>query len=113
MLTEKIFLAFIRFYEHNDPLLFLVPLIVITLVALIIKPRRRKVFFLIGLSLLALQFEYSKVIFKEVKADWLNQVFAEDFRFRKYQFGTFFFQDIVPFALSAAGWIFLALTALI
>ncbi len=106
-------MAFVRFYEHNDPLLFLVPLIIVALIALIIKPNRRKVLFLIGLLLLTLQFEYTKVIFKEVKTDWLNQIFAPDFRFRRFLFSTFFFQDIAPFLMSLTGWALLLLTALI
>lgn len=112
-MLEKIFLAFVRFYEHNDPLVFLVPMILVAFVSLMIKPRRRIVFLLLGSILLLLQFEYTKVIFKEFKSDWLNQIFAADFRFRKYQFSTFFFQDITPFLMSLFGWIFLALAALV
>lgn len=112
-MAEKIFLAFVRFYEHNDPLVFLVPLIVISLISLILKPRRRVVFLLLGFLLLLLEFEYTKVIFKEVKSDWLNQIFSSDFRFRRFQITTFFFQDIAPFLMSMLGWTFVALGAFI
>ena len=112
-MLEKIFLAFIRFYEHNDPLVFLVPLILVAFFFLIIKPRRRVVFLLLGALMLLLQFEYTKVIFKEVKSDWLGQIFSEDFRFRKYLIATFFFQDIVPMIMSILGWTFIALSALV
>lgn len=112
-MMEKIFLALVRFYEHNDPLVFLVPLVLVSFLSLIVKPRRRVALFLFGLIFLILHFEYTKVIFKEVKGDWLNQIFAEDFRFRKYLLATFFFQDVVPFLMSFVGWMLLALSALI
>jgi hypothetical protein len=113
LLFEKTLLAVARFYEHNDLLVFLVPLLLLTLLLLIIKPNRRKVLFLLGVALLLLQFEYTQVIFKEVKTDWLNQIFAPDFRFRQYHFATFFFQELVPLVLGALGWMSLALAALI
>lgn len=109
---ERIFLALVRFYEHNDPLIFLVPLVLMALFSLIVKPRRRAVFFLLGSLLLLLEFEYDKNILKEIKSDWLNQIFSEDFRFRKYQFSSFFFQELLPFSLSLFGWFLLALAAL-
>lgn len=112
-MLEKIFLAFIRFYEHNDLLVFLVPMILVAFVSLVIKPRRRVVFLLLGSILLLLQFEYTKVIFKEFKSDWLNQIFAGDFRFRKYLLTTFFFQDIVPFLMSLVGWVLITAAAII
>ncbi|MCL5004300.1 MAG: hypothetical protein M1352_03435 [Patescibacteria group bacterium] len=112
-MIEKVFLAVIRFYEHNDPLVFLVPLIIISIGSLIFKPRRRGVFFLLGVLLLLLQFEYTKVIFKEVKIDWVNQIFAADFQLRKAQMATFLLQEVTPICLSVAGWGFLALAALI
>lgn len=109
-MLEKIFLAAIRFYEHNDPLVFLVPLVFVSFFALIVKPRRRIVFFLLGCLLLILQFEYTKVIFKELKSDWLGQIFSQDFHLRRQLWATFFFQDIVPMLMSIFGWglIFLA-----
>lgn len=113
LLGEKTFLAFVRFYEHNDLLVFLVPLLLLTLLLLIIKPHRRKVLFLLGVALLLLQFEYTQVIFKEVKTDWLNQIFAPDFRFRGYHFATFFFQEIIPLVLGILGWLSLTLAALL
>src|SRR3989338_1007221 len=112
-MMEKFFLAFVRFYEHNDPLIFLVPVILVAFVALIAKPRRRVVFLLLGAILLLLQFEYTKVIFKELKSDWLNQIFAVDFRFRRILLATFFFQDIVPFIMSLFGWSLLVIAAII
>jgi len=112
-MIEKIFLALIRFYEHNDPLVFLVPLILVAFLSLIIKPRRRVVFLLLGSLLLLLQFEYTKVIFKEFKSDWLGQIFSDDFHFRRQLLTTFFFQDIVPMAMSIFGWAFLAAAALL
>lgn len=112
-MIEKIFLALVRFYEHNDPLVFLVPIILVSFTALIIKPRRRVVFLLLGSALLLLQFEYTKVIFKELKSDWLNQIFAEDFRFRRYLLTTFFFQDIVPFLMGFIGWLLITLSVIL
>ena len=113
MITEKISIALMRFYEHNDPLIFLVPIILVSLLSLILHPRRRAVFLLLGSLLLLLEFEYTKNIFKEIKSDWINQIFSADFQFRKYQFSAFFFQEVVPFAMSATGWFFLSLAALL
>lgn len=110
---ERVFLALVRFYEHNDPLVFLVPIILVAFTSLIIKPRRRVVFLLLGSVLLLLQFEYTKVLFKELKSDWLNQIFAEDFRFRKFLLVNFFFQDIVPFLMSLLGWSLLVISAIL
>lgn len=112
-MIEKVFLAFIRFYEHNDPLVFLIVLILVSFFFLIVKPRRRVVFLLLGALMLLLQFEYTKVIFKEFKTDWLGQIFSQDFHFRRQLLATFFFQDIVPMLMSIFGWTFLALSALI
>lgn len=112
-MLEKIFLAFVRFYEHNDPLVFLVVIILVAFGSLIFKPRRRVVFLLLGSILLLLQFEYTKVIFKEFKSDWINQIFAGDFHFRRALLATFFFQDIVPFLMSSLGWSLIVATALI
>lgn len=109
-MLERIFLAAIRFYEHNDPLVFLVPMVLFAFVFLIVKPKRRVVFLLLGALMLILQFEYTKVIFKEFKSDWLGQIFSEDFHLRRQLWATFLFQDIVPLLMSILGWglIFLA-----
>jgi|GEM_PF-5723329 hypothetical protein len=112
-MLEKIFLATIRFYEHNDPLVFLIALVLVAFFFLIIKPRRRVVFLLLGCLMLILQFEYTKVIFKELKSDWLGQIFSQDFHFRRQLLAMFFFQDIIPLLMSILGWTFLALSALV
>src|SRR3990167_4302329 len=107
MILGRTFLALIRFYEHNNPLVFLVPIVLISLLALILKPRRRVVFLLLGALFLLLEFEYSKNILKEIKSDWLDQIFSADFRFQRYQFSALFFQELVPVILSLLGWFFL------
>ena len=112
-MLEKIFLATIRFYEHNDTLVFLVPIVLISFVSLIIKPKRRVVFLLLGALMLILQFEYTKVIFKEFKSDWLSQIFSDDFHFRRQLLATFFFQDVVPMFMSVLGWGLIALAAIL
>ena len=112
-MLERIFLASIRFYEHNDPLVFLVLIVLISFVSLIIRPKRRVVFLLLGSLMLILQFEYTKVIFKELKSDWLSQIFSEDFSFRRQMLTTFFFQDVVPMLMSAFGWGLIALAAIL
>ncbi len=112
-MIERIFLTLIRFYEHNNPLVFLIPIILVSFFLLILKPKRRLVFLLIGSLLLLLEFEYTKVIFKEVKSDWLNQIFSEDFRFKKYQLSVFLFQEAIPFTMSLIGWFFILLSAIL
>jgi len=110
---ERISIAFLRFYAHNDPIIFLIPLIIGTFIFLIVKPNRRKVLFLLGVIFLAVQFEYNKRIVGEIQSDWINQIFTEDFQFRKYQFTTFIIQSVFPFLLSLSGWVLIALSALL
>jgi hypothetical protein len=89
---------------HNNLAIALFLGIVLAVVNLVIKPRRKFVFLLIGFILLLLQFEYQKHFAAALEQQTVNSIILQGEHVRAKSFLEDFFQKLIPFGMWIAGW---------
>jgi hypothetical protein len=89
---------------HNSLAIALVVGILLTAILLIMKPKRRLVFFLIGFLLLLLEFEYRKHFGKALEEQTIRAVLIEGESLRARGVLEDLFSKAVPFLLWLGGW---------
>lgn len=89
---------------HNNLAIALLFGIGLVVLKLILKPRRKFVFLLIGFVLLLLQFEYQKHFAKALEEQTINSVILQGEHLRAKSFMEDFFQKLIPFGLWVVGW---------
>lgn len=98
---------------HNSLAIGLVLGMVVAIGLLILKPKRKYVFFFLGFLLLLLEFEYQKHFEKALEEQTINSVILQGQHFRTRNIMEDFFQKLIPFGLWLLGWggVFLGILA--
>jgi hypothetical protein len=91
-------------YLHNYDLLGFAVSALISLIVLIKKPNRRRVFFFVGFLILALHFEYEKHIVKDLAEQTADVLFADVTHFRAQWLTDIFLRHLFPLGLWLLGW---------
>lgn len=89
---------------HNNLAIALVIGMVLTACLIILKPRRKLMFFFLGFLLLLLQFEYQKHFGKVLEQQTVNSVILQGQHLRAKSVMEDVFQKIIPFLLWLVGW---------
>lgn len=89
---------------HNSLAIALVVAIGFSALLMILKPKRRLVFFFLGFLFLLLEFEYEKHFGKALEEQTINSVILQGESLRAKSVMEDFFQKLIPFALWAGGW---------
>jgi len=89
---------------HNNLAIGLLLAIAIAILLLIRKPKRKYVFFLIGFTLLFIQFEYQKHFGKQLEEQTVTAIIIQGEQLRAKSILEDFFQKLIPFSLWLAGW---------
>jgi hypothetical protein len=98
---------------HNSLAIALVVMVLACAGLLVLKPKRRFVFFLLGFLLLLLEFEYRKHFGKALEEQTINSVILQGDHLRTRSLMEDFFQKLIPFGLWLGGWglVFLGILA--
>jgi hypothetical protein len=89
---------------HNHLAVGLILAMGICALALVMRPKRRLVFFFLGFLLLFLQFEYQKHLGPALEEQTIASVIIEGEHWRAREVMEDFFQKLVPFAFWVGGW---------
>jgi len=112
-LKSGLLLTLYTTWLHNSLVIALVAGFLLTCFLMILKPKRRLIFFLLGFLFLILEFEYRKHFGEALKEQTINSIMAQGGGFQVKRQVEDFFQKVLPFALWATGWamIFLGMIA--
>lgn len=89
---------------HNNLVIALVLLMLVAAVGLILRPKRKFVFFFLGALLLVLEFEYQKHFGKSLEEQTINSVILTGGHVQTKSILEDFFSKMIPFSLWVAGW---------
>ena len=94
---------------HNSLAIALVVAIGFSALLMVLKPKRRLVFFFLGFLFLLLEFEYEKHIGKSLEEQTINSVILQGQHLRTKSLLEDLFSKLIPFGLWLAGWALLLL----
>lgn len=89
---------------HNNLAIALVIGMILAAGLMLLKPKRKLMFFFLGFLLLLLQFEYQKHFGKALEQQTVNSVILQGQHLRVKSVMEDVFQKIIPFLLWLVGW---------
>ena len=104
LLLDNLITTGFSFYAHNGPVVFYGLGLALSLLFLILQPKRRFVLSLLAFAVLLFSFEYQKHFTAHFYSHIVLQLANPEAQFREYSLLARFFNQLFPMGLDFLGW---------